>query len=148
MAGLLLHSPADIIARLLIALGQGVATGSGAPWQVQADAEPSSPDDTITVYNELGNIDARSMLDGEYMEHEGFQVRVRATDSKIGFKKIRSIADQLAKHVHVATVVIDASTYLIYNCCLKGNVIPLGRQPGTKRFLFTLNGTVALREVS
>ncbi len=148
MAGLLLHSPADILARLLVTLGQGVATGSGAPWQVQAHTEPSSPDDTITVYDELGIIDARSMLDGEYMEHEGFQVRVRATDSKIGFKRARAIADVLAKHVYDAVVAIDTSTYRVYNCCLKGNVIPLGRQPGTKRFLFTINGTVALRQIS
>jgi hypothetical protein len=148
MSGLLLHSPADVVARLLIALGQGVAPGAGTPWQIQADKEPSSPDNTITTYNTDGYIHGRTQVDGEYQVHEGVLVRVRATDSKVGATKAWAIANVIAKVVKNNSVRIDTSTYEVYNMNLKGQVIPLGVQPGTKRFLWTINATVAMRQVS
>ncbi len=51
MSATLLHSPAEVIRWLLVAIGQGVDPAQGGDWQVAVALEESSPDNAITVYD-------------------------------------------------------------------------------------------------
>jgi hypothetical protein len=141
----LTHSQANIIRWLLINLGLGTDPASAGSWPIYAYSEPDTPDAVITVYNTVGFVDGRAMPTGEVYEHFGFQVRVRATSSKLGITKINEIARQMAESVHNLTVTIDTETYTVCAITRKSGVIELGKEyPTSERNVFTLNAIVAL----
>jgi hypothetical protein len=104
MPGPLLHSPADVIRHLLVAIGQGshpTETGAGnGPWPVYESKEPSRPDEVLTVQDAAGVPQGRTMFDGEVQGRDGFQVRVRAADKVAAFAKANAVAEALAKGVY------------------------------------------------
>ena len=86
------------------------------------------------------------MIDGERQEHHGFQILVRSPTHLIGFAKARAIAIAMDKDFSPSTKVsVSPNEYAVYNISRR-DVLPIGKEPGTKRSLFSINGTVALRE--
>lgn len=164
MAGLLQHSPADVVRRMLIDLSLGTdpdARPVGA-WPVYASGEPGAgkpvgtastaktgvPDSIITVYDTLGRQNGRIQFSGEIQEHHGFQVRVRAAGHSAGYAKARAIADGLDKSVYLRTVAIGASRYLVYAVTRTGDVLALGKEPTSGRRIFTINALVTVRQTA
>lgn len=147
MAGVLLHSPADILRQLLIDLELGTAyVDDATSWAVFASGEADMPDDCITVYDTEGRNHGREMVHGERQEHHGFQVRVRARNHAVGYLKARDIAVKLDQEVYQELVTVEEIQYLVHAVTRVGDVLPIGKDaPRSKRSLFTINGIVSLR---
>lgn len=146
MPGTLTHSPADVLRRALIDLGLGSAPPA-TPWPVYASSEPSSPENVITVYDTEGRDEGREMILGERQERHGFQIRVRAGTHTEGYTKARAIAVALDEVVYMRAVSIEGIAYLIWAISRTSDVISLGTNvTSSKRQVFTINGTVSLRQ--
>lgn len=149
MSGPLDHSPADILRHLLVDLGYGVYPTAGDldVWPIHSDQEPNTPDRAITVYNTAGRDDGRIHTSGRMIEHHGFQVRIRDTSSNAGFAKAREVAVALDENIRLNTVTIGSSEYLVYAVSCSSDVLPLPREtPSSQRYVFTVNGTVTIRQ--
>jgi len=144
----LVHSPADVVRYLLIAmnLGSDPAT-STVSWPVYATSEPSAPDDVITVYDTQGMVFGRNMLDGESVEHFGIQIRLRSQDHATGWKKMKGIARQLEEEIYQESITIQGSVYCVRSIKRTSSVLVLGKDtPGSKRSIFTLNALCSIRQ--
>jgi hypothetical protein len=136
-------STAKILRQLLIDLNQGVDTVG--PWPVKAGLVPDSPDDIITTYGTSGLVKGRSMPDGEYQDYPGWQIAVRGTDHETAGNKIDSIKIALDEEVASNVVHVGPNRYIIQNVSRSGTPMYAGKEPNTRRFLFTLNGTMTIR---
>lgn len=145
MPTLLLHSPADVVSRVLIALGLGSDPANNEAWPVFVSAEPGDPDNCLTLFDTPWRGDGRSMIDGEAWHHHGFQVRVRSATHKEGFARASAIHEGLDQDVHDDIVTLDGTRYLVH--AVSGtNILCLGKNvPHTKRSLFTINGLTTIR---
>lgn len=146
-----LHSPSEILRRVLIGLGVAADPPAG-PWPIYRGNEPSNPDNCLTVYDTEGMSDGRSMIDGEAYEHPGFQLRIRAVGHGTGHAKASELRHALAERIGMLAVGVaggSAVTYLLHSANRLSGVISLGKDvPDSKRYLFTINGTLALRRAA
>jgi hypothetical protein len=148
MPGVLLHSPADVIAQLLVEGGVGTDPAEDGLWPVFATSEAVRPDNCITVYDTAGLDEGRDHSTLERAVHDGIQVRVRSVTPTVGFTKANVVALYLDA-VQSMTVNLDGHRYVVNNVSRTGGVIPLGKDgPLGKRNLFTVNALVSLRKVS
>src|SRR5687768_852739 len=91
------HSPAEVVAQMLIDLGEGSDPASDGAWPCGYSSEPADlPDNRITVYDTTGADFGGSMIDGELWGTFGIQVRVRAATHGVGWTKLQGIQDVLA----------------------------------------------------
>lgn len=155
MPGTLTHSPARVVRQMLVDLGLGVAgdydqTGryTGGDWPVFAASEPDLPDECLTVYDTTPIDDGSIMIDGERQEHQGVQIRVRAREHDAGWLKARAVAVALDESVYDETVTIDGTTYLVMSANRQGGIAVLGKEPTSRRNLFTLNALVTMYQTS
>ena len=131
----------NIIARrVLIALGLGAAPPD-SPWPCYAAGEPDKPDNCITCYDTMGTNNGRTMIDGETQDLEGVQVRVRAEDHATGWAKASAIKAGL-EGTYDQHVVCGETGYVVGNFSRIGDVLCLGKEPQSKRHLFTINCVV------
>lgn len=147
------HSAADVIRHLMVNLSLGTLmedNPSNPPdWTIGVSYEPDNPDNIITVYDQVGVKDGRQMFGGQSWIHYGLQVRLRSNDYPTGWKKIDSIATALDEAVDRNTVAISPNVYFVQAISRSSGPLPLGKDaPTTKRDLFTLNLTAAIRLVS
>ena len=151
MSGELNHSPADIMRYLLVNLDLGsdpdVGTNLG-DWPIYVSTEPSLPDDVITVFGTTAIHQGRLQVDGEVQERDGIQIRVRSVGYPIGYAKIKAIATALDEVLYMDGVLIDSDSYAVHSWVRTSGPLELGKQPETKRELFTLNGTIVVKQVS
>lgn len=144
------HSPADVLAQLLIALG--LATDPEASplgeWPVYVGMEPSSPDSCITVYDTTASGgDFRTMPDGALPDRYGIQVRVRSADYLTGYVKAWALREGLAVNAYANAVALDGANYIVHAATGLGDVLSLGKDaPSSKRSLFTINGNLVVKE--
>jgi hypothetical protein len=143
----LTHSPADVIRRLLIALGVGTDPDALGEWPIFASGEPAVPDNCITLYDTAGAGGGRMMVNGELVSFDGIQARVRASTHPVGWKKADEIQTAFAMDVYNETVVLESVTYRVFSISRIGDVLALGKEsPTSKRSLFTVNATVAMEQ--
>lgn len=148
MPGSLLHSPADVVRWALINAGVGTDPDLELECPIFTDKERESPDDVITVYTTTAKLQGRTQTDGEIQGQEGIQVRIRASDPKGGFTKADAVRDVLDK-LNYPVIQVDSSIYRFPAFNRTTSVIPLGDEsPTSKRKIFTINGTLALRQLS
>jgi len=150
MSGSLSHSQAKVIQYLLFDL---TAAGCSDPrdnttWPVFAYNEPDKPDDCVTIYDTTGIHQGKTQFDGEVQERHGIQIRVRSMNGKTGRTKARAIIVALDP-IKQRTVSVEAeATYTICSISRTSDVLSLGKEQETDRNLFTVNCTVAFRQVS
>lgn len=147
MPGQLLHSPADVLRRALIATTLG-ADPPAAPWPVYAATEPNAPDNVVTVYDTAGVTGARD-LTGDRDEYHGIQVRVRGETFQVGFVKARAVAVAMDATLRNLTVTMPGGAkYLLESVTRSSDVLDVGFDGSTtKRRLFTVNGLVTVRKL-
>jgi hypothetical protein len=166
MAGLLDHSPADVLRWLLVQQGSTLlaqAGGSGTlvidpgvlgDWPCFVGGEPDSPDNCVTIYDTQGRDEGRTNIDRERQEHPGIQFRIRSTTPLVGYQKAQQIAVAVDQIVFLLSAVpayqgLPARTYSIPAVTRTTNVIPIGKDvPNTKRSIFSINAVMVLREVA
>lgn len=141
------HTPGKIVQYLLVLLdlAELPVAGELKTWPVFTK-EPDAPDNCITVRTTVGTDDAR-ILTGDVDARFGFQIRVRSTTEDVGWTKMKAIRDAL-QTVLQETVIIDGTYYLVHAIVRIGQILPLGKQSGTKRDLFTLNAQLSVKQLT
>lgn len=146
MAGLLLHTPAEILRTLFVSLGLGVEPPS-TPWGMYSPSEPDSPDKVITVFNVEGVSHGFTMF-GERQEHHGFQIRVRSLRPEEGFVKARAIAVAMDSTVYTDIVEISSTRYCVHSITRTSDVLDLGKEsPTSKRSIYVINGVASIKKL-
>lgn len=155
MSGPLTHSPADILRRLLISLGHGTAPSDDGLWPIYTGTLPDSPDSAVLITDTAGTSEGRRQHDGETQEKHGIQILLRDGNRPDGFEKARAIGVALDTSIRLDTVTLanntgtGDSTYLIYMVGTRSGPFALGQEkPGSKRYLFTINALMKLRQTS
>lgn len=140
MANQLLHSPADVLAAHLVALGIG--TVPSGLWPAHVNDMADTPDQAIGVYDSEGVDHGRLMPTGEAAGHKGFMVRIRAKDKLTAFRKADEIRTAL-QAIYGATVGITGTSYTIGRITTIGKVMYNGRErsPST-RPIYSVNAMI------
>lgn len=153
-----LHSPADVMRKLLINAGYMsdpiVVTPTPTSWPGYKDAEPDKPDNVVTTYDTEPQLDAHGQVTGQSFQHWGVQVRVRGTTHAVGFGKADAIRVVLNEGQVDSTVSFSstsdggAATYLVHSSA-QNTVRRMGMDsPTTKRHLFTINCLATIKRVA
>lgn len=148
MPGPLEHSVGDVVRRLIVDRGWGIDyVDDDTDWATFEGVEPDLPDNCITVYDTSGVDEGRNFATGERAELNGFQVRVRSKTKSEGAAKVREIAVGLDTDVYLMTVSVDTTAYLVQSVKRNGDPLYIGYEsPTSKRFIYTLNAVVSLRQ--
>lgn len=154
MPGFLYHSPARIIAELLIGAGYGTDPERtiGGAWPIFVGREPDGPDEIIKVSFTQGK-DFGDTADNERQEWYGIQIMVRANTEEEGFYKIQRIAlflDQVHRTLvditQIEAVGTGTTEYILNGITRTSNVLPLGTESlQSQRQLFTVNAVAVIR---
>lgn len=125
------HSGADVLQALL-------------PSPCFVGAEPDAPDECYTVYDTAPNPQYRTQDDGVMHFIWGYQVRVRASTYNAGWQMASAVADLLTRQIKYTDAAVDGVHYNVVACTVKGFQF-IGRDGAkSRRFLFTVNGTIAV----
>ena len=150
MSGSLTHSPSQIVQQLLVDLSLGTLASANGSWPVtygQFPDELTGRDNAIFVSDMEGRLDGRSMIDGSMFEFYGINLNVRGTRYGDSHVKARAMAMALDA-VTLRSVTISGTTYAVYNFQRTGGVLHLGKEVGTSRHLFSINGQLTVRQSS
>lgn len=148
MSGSLTHSPSQIVQRLLVDLSLGTLASAAGSWPIVCGEEPDETTgrgSQIFVAGTEGLLQGRSNIDGFVFEKHGIQIRIRDTRYEDGRTKASAIQVALDAVV-LRSVVISSSTYIVTGFHRNGSVVEIGREIGTNRHLFSLNGYLTVRE--
>jgi len=141
-----------IIRDILISNSIGVAaattggtSGSSSDWPIFIINTPDTPDNILTIFDTAGTKHGRLMFGGKTLMNPGIQVQVRSNSYLFGWQKSNAVLASLSEEVLNETVVIGGNTYKVAAISITSGPLPLGKQPPeSKRYLFTVNGTVSL----
>lgn len=143
----LTHSPADVLARLLVEMGlAGDPDVEGAEWPARSEEEVAVPEGVITVFDTAGVDNGRDAF-GDRTEHHGIQVRVRSGTFPSGWAKAEALAVAL-DGVHWDLVAVEGVTYLVHTVDRTGPVLRLGKERTSSRRLFTVNALISLTQLA
>lgn len=110
MSGLLTHSPADVVRRLIIDLSLGTfPTSPLGAWPVYTDGTPELPDGLIVVYDTIPKYQGRNHHTGYVYEHHGISIKIRSGIEPEAAQKANQIAQALDT-VKRQTVTVPALT--------------------------------------
>lgn len=141
-----MSSPADIIRQLLIDLSLG--SESGNDWPIYTGFLIDLPDNAICCYDTAGKLDGR-IMQGEQIEHEGIQVRVRSSSYVEGWEKVKAIAIALDAQRRSEVSIDSDNVFLIHNISRTGSIIPLGvEETDKRRHHFTVNAITTITKES
>jgi hypothetical protein len=141
----LTHSPAHILYRHLVACEVVSAPDAGRDWPATYTSMPDAPDNVVCIYNTTGRHDGRLMGTGEVIEHPAIMCKVRAGRDADAYARASLIADILDK-IKQAAVAIDGKNYTIESVSRPTPIIQLGQEEGGRRFAYTVNAYLTVRE--
>lgn len=109
------------------------------------------PKNVACVYDTSGALDGR-LMDGPVIRHPGIQVRVRAKDYLIGWRKIEELRVAMTTVRRELVTITDPATmvesvYRIEAITLTGDIAVMGQRDKTRRDEFTQNATMTITEV-
>lgn len=147
MPGLLTHGEAEIVRKVLVALGVGIEPdNSSTSWQIFVDKEPDEPGSVITVYDTTGRTGQRVHPTGDRDEEEGVQIRIRSQAYGAGKLKANTIAIKLDTDVYDQIVTIGGTSYNVHSIRRTSKPIST-KEPNTKRRLFFINASTSIKEL-
>lgn len=149
MASAMTHSPARVLAKLLVDLGVGGdPEASPLPaWPVGWGQERSDPDNVITCRGASADLQSRDQF-GTQQQREGVTVRVRAGTEAAGQAKTNAVQVAL-DGVDSRTVTVGASTYRVWSVHRTSGGLHIGKdKPGSHRDVFTLNVLLTVTQLS
>lgn len=151
------HSPSSILAEFLTTASGSLLSkpSEKVAWPVYISFMPDGgnvPADCAAIYDTPGIKDGRLMKTGETIKHHGLQLRIRSTDYEAGWKMAEDIAAELDT-VRNARVTMPGDSgvgdteYKLQNVSRASSTVPLGKEPGTDRYLFTANFLLTIKQV-
>lgn len=157
MSGLIHHLPCQIVQQALIDAGIGIDpdTDPETTWNVYHSLDADSPDGSLVIKDTTGIDRGTSQITGIVEREHGVQVTVRAARSAQGGVKAHEIRHWMETAVFGMNVTVAADgdlaagTYRLHCFANVGDVLPLGpKEQGTNRYLFTINATAVLWQLS
>lgn len=142
-----MNSPARILRDLLVQEDQATNLRDQKDWPACHASEGDGPDNMVTVYDASGELQGRLHVTGKVPEHYGIQIRVRSSESEVGYKKMSSLCRWMDQELYRNEITVDGVAYLVHSATKRTSVLPLGRDVNnSSRFLFTVNYTVTIAE--
>jgi len=148
MPGALTHPASMVLRKAFVDLSVGSLPSAGDNWPISVAQEINSPDSTITIYDTASVIHGRNMIDGVMDEHYGIQIRIRAADFTTGWAKVKAIQAAIDSTIQNTGVAISSNTYQVPAVTRKSGPISLGKEPTSKRSLWTINAVMAIRQIT
>lgn len=141
------HSPAEVIARLLVERGLGTDPDVYGTWPIYDSSEPDLPDQLVTVLDIAGSDDGVDMTSGDHWEHYGVRVFIRARTFSVGYPKAQAIAAQLdGEDGDDAVVDVGSKRYHVKSVHRITEVIPLGKETTvSRRDRFQMDARITIR---
>ena len=157
MPGMLDHSAAEIIRKMIVDMGFGnepnVPLTVAWPTYTSTNTLTNIPDNVIFVKDTQGRDGGRTNSDGERQEHHGIQITVQSSVHRVGYKKLKTLAQSLDTLVYLRGVSVtdlisgEISRYVVHSFNRTSDVIPVGtvgKDTSSKRSIFTLNGLASI----
>jgi len=156
------HSPAEIVRQHLKDLGVGSLLEDKSNWPMYVSSMPdmqsNNPDlrtaDNVIVLNDTQGVDQGRLMCAPYtiIHKPGLQVRARAEDYPIGWRKINDVANSITLvNNNLITLADESGTdhlYIIKSITRTSPPSPNGTETGTKRReLFSVNYIVNIEEL-
>jgi hypothetical protein len=140
-------SPAEILAYYLMSQNTFSNPSSLTPWPLFTTTLPTGKNiELAACINDTMSIKDGRLMSGENIIHFGIQVRVRGRTFTEGWMKIMEVAS-LFEQVHNVSIVIDVdNTYIIHNVSQTSSILPMGQDPETRLFLFSMNFITTIKE--
>ena len=147
------HSPAELLALVLISLSEGTDPEDGQAWPIFYSELPDSPDapiELIGISTTTPVLDGVSQTSGRTVLKHGVQVRVRSqTSDRRAFAKAAQLQGKLSCNYNIEFVASagepEEQSYKFHNATLQNGPARAGRSD-EGRYDYTLNYTLALTE--
>lgn len=148
------HSAAAIMKEVLLIEGLfGDSEATSLPeWPLFEDHLPDRqtrikvPDNAAVISSYTGRKDGR-LMSGPVIVHPGFQIKVRSTIPRVGFRKAAAAAKRLSELTNYAVTVESADYTVAAITQTTDDPLFLGFEEGTKRrCLHTVNFTITVRQ--
>lgn len=118
----------------------------GSTWPIFQNVLPGNKNiqSAGVIFDTGGILDGRLMSTGETIDHPGIQVRVRSKDPSSGYNKLKDVCDKFASIHNASVEMADGTEYVINSITRISTILPIGIDPETKLFEFTVNFIVSI----
>jgi hypothetical protein len=147
------HDVGRIIQQMIIDLG-GLVTDPSAngSWPCYVGLMPDSPDNCVSVRDTEGRLQGREHVTGYLFEKHGIQIRIRSDGPVDGYVKAAAIFNALNPVTNREVTVMDevgtaSTSYRVQSVQHTSPVLRLGPEQGTRRYLWTVNDIVSVRQL-
>lgn len=138
---------ADIVAAVLRAADVFTLPTDRESWPVYAGFFPDDPDEAAGVLNTTPIKDGRYQGTGETILHPGVQLLVRGTTDARAGAKVAAAVNAMDAALREAVEIGDES-FVLQAATLRSGPVALGQEPERRRFLYSVNWTVSLKQDS
>jgi uncharacterized protein (DUF1330 family) len=149
MSGELPHTPAVIVAQMLVDLGVADYPEDDGltDWVVFPTHLPEAPDQAMAVVDTAGRLHRRMHVTGVIGEHYGLQFLVRGARAPVtSYSKCKAVMEFLDTEVNREIVTIDEYTYRVNAITRTSVTMPAGRDGA--RFLHSGNAIASIELLS
>ena len=160
MSNILEHTPAEIVAQMLVDLGQANKYNLAGSWPVFFSQQPVKPDNLVVVTNIGGRIHGRNHLTGWTRKHFGIEVAARSVRegnsgdaaTTVGWEKINQICNALDSSVLNRSVTVShmnrpSVTYIVHACTRINDIRTVGPDnTNSQRYLFPVVYNLAITQ--
>ena len=140
-------SPAEVLHYYLISQGLFTSPSAKGDFPLFITTLPGGKDvEKAGCVSDTSFIKDGRLMTGETIIHPGIQIRIRTRTFEEGWMKMRAIAS-LLEMVHNLSIVISADDYYtLYNVSQTSAILPMGQDPETRLFLFSINYITTIKE--
>jgi len=123
--------------------------GASSDWPSYVANIPDRPDNVVAFIGTSPVKLGRLMLGGMDIARPGIQVQVRSRSYNDGWEKANELAVVLSEKVLRDLVFVGTHEFILHAWSLTSGPIPLGRDiDSSKRYVFSINGTVHIRQLN
>jgi len=137
-------SPAELLRSMLIAGGlvqypAGQEQDLHAPiTYCFANVMPNDPPQALCIADTAG-IQFGRVMAGQTLQHHGLKLNMRHEDERKGYDPLKAIFDFIDAFPPNQTVRSRGVAYHVVSVYNVSSILSLGEEPGTKRYLWSLN---------
>lgn len=151
------HSPSEVIQKYLIDAGVGTIWSGGSDWKVFTDTMPPElPHNCILVKDDSPDLDGVDMRSEQTIVHPGIGILVRGkpTTANLTSSAVKTKAREVSAaldDINQTQVTVNVegggtATYVVAAFKKSSDVTFIGQEEKTNRFLFSINGTITIKE--
>jgi len=142
------HTPAQILATYLQTLGSVTAPSVGGSWPIFVSSLPDGKDvpaNAACLFDTAPVKEGRLMAGAVILKY-GVELFLRSSDLSTGWQKINALALDIDA-IKRTQVTVESNDYRINNVVRIGSIACLGQEEETRRYVFSLNLLVTMKEL-